>query len=98
MKKYFAIVALIMIFLAVFIPFASSNPDGVEKVAATFGVKEHASFWNGVMLNYSFGAIGNPYISTIAAGIFGTLVVLLATFLLGTAITPKKSRSVSDAH
>jgi hypothetical protein len=87
-----------MVFLAVLIPFASSNPDGLEKVAATFGVEEHAPFWSGIMFNYSFGAIGNPYISTLTAGVFGTLIVLLATFLLGTIITPKKTRAVSDAH
>jgi cobalt/nickel transport protein len=98
MKKYFALVALIMAFLAVLIPFASSNPDGLEKVATTFGVEEHAPFWNGIVFNYSFGAIENPYISTLAAGVFGTLVVLLATFLLGTAIAPKKTPAVSDPH
>jgi hypothetical protein len=98
MKKYFATVALIMIFLAALIPFASSNPEGLEKVAATFGAEEHAPLWNGIMFNYSVGAIGNPYISTLAAGVFGTLIVLLAAFLLGTTITPKKSRAVSDAH
>jgi hypothetical protein len=98
MKRYFATVALIMVFLAVFIPFASSNPDGLEKVAATFGVEEHAPFWNGIISNYSFGAIGNPYISTLTSGVFGTLIVLLATFLLGTAITPKKTPAVSDPH
>ena len=98
MKKYFVTVALIMIFLAVFIPFASNNPDGLEKVATTFGVEEHAPFWNGIMFNYSFDAIGNPYVSTLTAGVFGTLIVLFATFLLGTAIAPKKTRAVSDAH
>jgi cobalt/nickel transport protein len=98
MKKYFAIIALIMVFLVILIPFASSNPDGLEKVATTFGVEEHAPFWNGLMFDYSVGAIGNPYISTLIAGVFGTLIVLLATFLLGTAITPKKTRAVSNAH
>jgi len=95
MKKYFAVIALIMVFLVILIPFASSNPDGIEKVATTFGVEEHAPFWNGLMFDYSVGAIGNPYISTLIAGVFGTLMVLLATFLLGKAIAPK-SRAVSD--
>ena len=37
MKKYLVAVALIIIFLIVFIPLASTNPDGLEKVASSFG-------------------------------------------------------------
>jgi hypothetical protein len=95
MKKYLGIIALIMVFLAVFIPFASSNPDGLEKVAATFGAEEHQSLWNGLMADYSIEAIGDSYLSTVLAGVFGTCMVLLATFLLGRAIAPK-SHAVSD--
>ena len=89
MKKHFAAVALIMAFLAIFIPFASSNPDGLERVVETFGVAEHQPFWNGLMSDYAVSAIGNPYVSTLLAGVFGTFMVLLAAFLLGKAIAPK---------
>ena len=89
MKKHFAVVALIVVFLAVFIPFASSNPDGLERVVETFGVAEHQPFWNGIMSDYAISAIGNPYMSTLLAGVFGTFIVLLAAFLLGKAIAPK---------
>lgn len=95
MKKYLGIIALIIVFLVVFIPFASSNPDGLEKVAATFGAEEHQPLWNGLMADYSIAAIGDSYLSTVLAGVFGTFIVLLATFLLGRAIAPK-SRDVSD--
>ena len=98
MKKHFAIMALIMVFLAVSIPFTSNNPDGLEKVAATYGAEEHAPFWNGLIFNYSFGAIGNPYVSMLSAGVLGTIIVLLATFLLGKALAPKKTRAVSDTR
>ena len=89
MKKHLGIVALIVVFLAVFIPFASSNPDGLERVVETFGVAEHQPFWNGIMSDYAISAIGNPYMSTFVAGVFGTFIVLLAAFLLGKAIAPK---------
>jgi len=89
MKKHFAVVALIVVFLAIFIPFASSNPDGLERVVETFGVAEHQPFWNGIMSDYAVSAIGNPYVSTLLAGVFGTFMVLLAAFLLGKAIAPK---------
>jgi len=89
MKKHLGTAALIVVFLAVFIPFASSSPDGLERVVETFGVEEHAPFWNGLMSDYAIAAIGDPYVSTLLAGVFGTCMVLLAGFLLGKAMMPK---------
>jgi len=95
MKKHLVVIALIVVFLAVFIPLASSNPDGLERVVETFGVEEHAPFWNGLMSDYAIAAIGDPYVSTLVAGVFGTFLVLLAAFLLGTAVAPT-NLEVSD--
>jgi cobalt/nickel transport protein len=95
MKKHLAVIALIVVFLAVFIPLASSNPDGLERVAENFGVEEHAPFWNGLMSDYAIAAIGDAYVSTLLAGVFGAFMVLLAAYLLGKAITPKNLK-VSD--
>jgi cobalt/nickel transport protein len=97
MKKHLAVIAVIMVFLAVFIPLASSNPDGLERVVENFGVEEHAPFWNGLMSDYAIAAIGDPYVSTLLAGAFGTFMVLLAAYLLGTVMTPK-NRVISDKH
>jgi hypothetical protein len=76
------------------IPFASSSPDGLEKIAATYGVQEHTSLWNGLLADYSIGSIGDSYVSTVLAGVFGVFLVLLATFLLGKALVPR-NRGVS---
>ena len=90
MNKHLALVVVIMVFLAVFIPLASSSPDGLERVVENFGVKEGAPIWNGIMSDYTIAVIADPYVSTLLAGVFGTLMVLLAGFLLGKVITPKK--------
>jgi hypothetical protein len=90
MKKYLAAIAGILIFLAVFIPIASSSPDGLERVVENFGVQETAPIWNGIMSDYTIATIANPYISTLLAGILGTLMALIAGFALGKVITPKK--------
>ena len=95
MKKHLRALALIVVFLAVFIPFASSSPDGLERVVENFGVQEHAPFWTGLMSDYAIAAIGNTYLSTLLAGVFGTFMVMLATFLLGKAIASKKNE-ISD--
>ena len=92
MSKQFAVVAAILVFLAVFIPLASSSPDGLERVVENFGVAEQVPVWNGVMSDYAIAAIGNPYVSTLLAGIFGTLMVLIAGFVLGKALTPKNTK------
>jgi hypothetical protein len=93
MNKQFTMVAAIMIFLAVFVPLASSSPDGLERVVENFGVVEQTPIWNGVMSDYAIAAITDPYVSTLLAGIFGTIMVLIAGFVLGKAITPKKTKT-----
>ena len=93
MNKQVALIVSILVFLAVFIPLASSSPDGLEQVVETFGVEEHTPFWNGIMSDYAIAAIADPYVSTLLAGIFGTFMVLLAGFLLGKVISPKNPGS-----
>jgi cobalt/nickel transport protein len=95
MKKYFAATVLIVVFLAAFIPFASSSPDGLEKVASSLGVEEQPPVWHGIMADYSVNALGDSYVSTLTAGIFGAMFVLGATVVLGTAIT-KHSRDGTE--
>ena len=89
MRKYLAAFALLLFLLAVFTPFASSSPDGIESVAKTFGIQTQQPVWDGIMPNYSVGPVANPYTSTLLAGASGILLVLFAAFLLGTAITRK---------
>ena len=97
MKKYLAAIAGIIFFLAVFIPLASSSPDGLERIVENFGVQETAPIWNGIMSDYTIATIANPYISTLIAGILGTVIVLVATYLLGMVIEAKK-KPISETH
>jgi hypothetical protein len=92
MNKRLVVIAAILVFLAVFIPLASSSPDGLERVVENFGVAEQMPFWNGFMSDYAISTIADPYISTLLAGVFGTFMVLLAGFLLGKALSPKNSK------
>ncbi len=96
MKKYLATTVFLIVFLSILIPFASSSPDGLEKVAASLGI-ESQPMWSGLMPDYSVEALNNPYASTLAAGIIGTLIVLGATTILGYTIT-KRSTSTSKTN
>ena len=93
MNKNPIVVAAIIVFLAFFIPFASSNPDGLERVVETFEVTKQAQLWNGIMSDYAIASIGDSYVSTLLAGVAGTFMVLIAGTLLGIALSPKKTKS-----
>jgi len=96
MKKFLAVIVLLVVFLAVLMPFASSNPDGLEKVAESLGVEESAPFWEGLMSDYSVEAFKNPYVSTLVAGVLGTLLVLAATLALGFVIAKRAEPAKAD--
>ncbi len=83
------VTALIVVFLIAFIPFASNNPDGLEKVAATYEAQEQGNIWNGLIADYSFPLISNQYISTLVAGVFGVTMVLLSGIVIGKVIKRK---------
>ncbi len=87
-KKYLVTVALLVVFLIVFVPLASTNPDGLEKVAQTYDANEQANLWGGVIADYSISAIGNQYLSTLIAGTIGTFMVLIVALAVG-KLTPK---------
>jgi len=92
MNNKIGIFFLILVFLAIFLPFASNLPDGLEKVVENFGVKEQNNFWNGLMANYLIESINSPIISTFIAGTIGTFTVLVAALILGRTIQPDKPK------
>ena len=94
MKKLFIATSILVASLAVFIPFASSSPDGLEKALSSVGIEEAEPFWKGLMNDYSVAVLGDSYISTLMAGVVGTISVLAAGLLLGRAISKRNSRSV----
>jgi hypothetical protein len=85
-KKYFRVLILILICLAVFIPFASNAPDGLERAAGTLGIEEHTPMWRGLMPDYTLPTIDNPYLSTLVAGTLGVFLVLAVALVLGIAM------------
>jgi cobalt/nickel transport protein len=98
----FVIVGIIAaLVIAVFIsPFASSHPDGLEKVAENFGFLEKAqnAISDKVFLipGYTFVAVDNPLWQGALAGLFGVLIVLAIfgiIFLIYMAATRNKIRN-----
>ena len=76
-KKFLVAGFALTIFLAGFVSFyASSHPDGLEKVAEDIGfletAKDHSNA-NGALADYNVKGLDNARLSTGAAGVIGVL-------------------------
>ncbi len=89
-KKYFTAILLLVMFLATFLPLASSNPDGLTKVTSSLGIQSKP-VWQGLISNYSIPALENNYVSTLFSGTLGIILVFAATLILGTIITKRSN-------
>ncbi|HAM39734.1 MAG: hypothetical protein A2474_01575 [Elusimicrobia bacterium RIFOXYC2_FULL_34_12] len=83
-KKLILIGLLFAVILAVFLsPFASSFPDGLEKVAENkdfLHFSEGKEILKGLMPDYAVSIIKNEKISTALAGFIGVIFTFLATY------------------
>ena len=71
--------------LAMFIaPFASSWPDGLEKVAAQLGFEAHAkTLMKTLIPDYQVPGISSEGLATAAAGLAGTVVMFAMAWIIG---------------
>jgi cobalt/nickel transport protein len=89
----------ISLLLALFLsPFASSSPDGLEKVAETKGFSEKAEGWKfwkyAPFSEYAIPWIKNEKVSTAVSGLIGTLAIFFIAMGIGKLIkrsTPPKA-------
>jgi cobalt/nickel transport system permease protein len=85
---------LIALGLAIFVaPFASGWPDGLEKVAATLAFEHRAAATPALaapLPDYRFPGVGSAVLSTVIAGVAGTLVAFGLAWLLATLLTPPR--------
>jgi ABC-type sulfate transport system permease component len=83
MKNITKAMVVIIVALMVLIPFASTYPDGLEKVAESIGVTEPEPMWKGLMPEYRFPAIENSYFATLISGLIGVLLVCSIAWISG---------------
>lgn len=93
-KTYLKVFTLLVVVCLVFLaPFAYDAPDGLERVAENLGVKENEPLWEGLMPDYNFSLLENPYLSKVLAGTFGAFIVFGAAFLLSIGMSRTKGRT-----
>ena len=78
-----------MIAFAAILPFISTSPDGLETLVESSADQKQTPVWNGLIADYSL-AISSPYISTLIAGIFGTMIVLITGYAVGLGMKKQK--------
>jgi len=76
-------IILIIIGLIVLLPFASTHPDGLEKVAGSLGIEEPEPMWSGLMPDYTFLLTENPYMSKLISGLIGFFLVFSLVWGVG---------------
>jgi len=81
----------VSLLLATFIsPYASSSPDGLERVAADHGFQPRANAWDGAPVkDYAMPGIKNEKVATGIAGLTGTLGVFAVAFGLAALLRKK---------
>jgi len=82
--RYFGLIAAglgIALFITLFSPFASSHPDGLERVAEDKGFLEVAdSPPYELISDYVFPWVDNEDLATVLSGIVGVLIVAAVVF------------------
>jgi cobalt/nickel transport system permease protein len=79
-------IALIVILLS---PLASTDPDGLNRVAMNLGFIQTAKSGAGPLAGYTVPFLANTSAAKIAAGALGALVVLATAFLAGRNLQKK---------
>ena len=89
------IVLLLALFLS---PFATTSPDGLEKVAETKGFAEKGETWkfwkHAPLSGYNFPWIKNEKISTALSGLIGTLAIFFIALGIGKLIKKSTAQKV----
>ena len=91
-RWWIAGVAIAALVVVVFAPLASSDPDGLERVAEDQGFIDRAeNFFSGLLGDYAIPGIDDPAVSTILSGLIGVAIVVVIMFALGRVLARRRA-------
>lgn len=96
MKNIYKVLLLALVVAALLSPFASSSPDGLERVAEDLGFIEKGEgepIIESPVPDYTFPGIKNESVGTAAAGVAGTLATFGVMYGLAKSIEKKKAKA-----
>jgi hypothetical protein len=77
--------------IIVLAPLASSDPDGLERVAEDQGFIERAqNFFSGLLGDYAIPGVDNEWLSTVLAGLLGVVIVVAIVLILGRVVARRR--------
>jgi cobalt/nickel transport protein len=90
LKKWGVILLTAVLVALILSPFASTHPDGLERVAENLAFAEKGSSfaWFSPMPDYVIHGISDGKISTAMAGVIGTVITFIVVFGLMKALSP----------
>jgi hypothetical protein len=101
-SRYIGLIAAglgIALFITLFSPFASSHPDGLERVAEDKGFSGVAdSPPYELISDYVFPWVDNEDLATILSGIVGVLIVAAVVFAVGFLLAKAGSAQRTTPH
>jgi hypothetical protein len=76
------------------VPFASTSPDGLERVALSLGVKSPPAIWPGLLADYTlpFPFLHDSWLAKLLAGLAGIVLVLSLGWVVGWSRTHDEER------
>ena len=87
-KWLMAIFIVLALFL--YIPTYIAGPDGLEAVFDSYGFAPPEALWVGILPDYTIPGIVNEWITSLFAGILGTLIVFAVAYGLGKLVVSSK--------
>lgn len=85
-----AIIIILAIFL--YVPTFIAGPDGLESVFEIFGFSPPEATWVGIFPDYTIPGVVNEWITSLFAGIMGTLVVFAVAYGFGKLMLTVKQK------
>ena len=77
-------------------PLASTNPDGLNRVAMNLGFIHTAQVGTGPLAGYAIPFLANASVSKIAAGVIGAFVVLVLATLAGRILSANRKSKIAN--
>lgn len=90
MRSVTKVIVAIIIGLVALTPFASTDPDGLERVAESLGIGEPQPIWSGLMPDYTLHLAENPYLTKLISGLVGLFLILGVAWVVGWTMARKE--------
>jgi len=95
-RRYWWVAALVVILAVVVVlaPLASSDPDGLQRVAIDAGfVEQGTDAGYEILPGYSVPFLGDSALSLIVAGLIGVALIVAAMWLLGRVLARRAQQT-----